>query len=270
MTWTTRQRSEGAGALAYCVEGRGPAVVLIHGVGLRAEAWNAVSQTLAPDFTVYTLDMPGHGASPLAGAAQLNDYVARVLTFIHTLDAPIYLAGHSMGAMIAVEVAAQAPERVAAVAGLNAIYRRSAEAAAAVQSRAAALTHLTAPDPAPTLARWFGAAPSGATAEAAAACRSWLTQVDPDGYATAYGIFVRHDGPSKERLQRLQMPTLFQTGADDPNSTPGMSQAIAAKAPFGDALTVTGAAHMMPMTHPETVAEALHSCFTRRVQADAD
>ncbi|WP_299831062.1 alpha/beta fold hydrolase [uncultured Roseobacter sp.] len=270
MTWTTRPRSEGAGALAYCAEGRGPAVVLIHGVGLRAEAWNAVSKALAPDFTVYTLDMPGHGASPLAGAAQLNDYVARVLTFIHTLDAPIYFAGHSMGAMIAVEVAAQAPEKVAAVAGLNAIYRRSAEAAAAVQSRAAALMHLTAPDPAPTLARWFGAAPSGATVEAAAACRAWLMEVDPDGYAAAYGVFARHDGPSEDRLQRLQMPTLFQTGADDPNSTPEMSQVMAAKAPFGQGMIVAGAAHMMPMTHPEAVAEALHNCFTRRVQADAD
>ncbi|WP_299783734.1 alpha/beta hydrolase [uncultured Roseobacter sp.] len=270
MTWTTRQRSEGAGALAYCVEGRGPAVVLIHGVGLRAEAWNAVSPILAPDFTVYRIDMPGHGASPLGGAAKLSDYVARVLTFIHALDGPVCLAGHSMGAMIVVEVAAQAPEKVVAVAGLNAIYRRSAEAAAAVQSRAAALTHLTAPDPAPTLARWFGAAPSGATAEAAAACRSWLTQVDPDGYATAYRIFARHDGPSEKRLRRLQMPALFQTGADDPNSTPDMSQAMAAKAPFGQALTVPGAAHMMPMTHPDAMAEALHSCFTRRVQADAD
>lgn len=265
MMWITRPRSEGAGALAYCVEGRGPSVVLIHGVGLRAEAWNAVSRVLASDFTVYMIDMPGHGASPLSGMAKLSDYVARVLTFMHALDAPVRLAGHSMGAMIAVDVAAQAPEKVAGLAGLNAICRRSAEAAAAVQARAAALTQSGISDPAPTLARWFGVAPSGATAEAAAACRAWLMQVDPDGYAAAYGTFARHDGPPDETLRQLHMPVLFQTGADDPNSTPQMSQAMAAKARFGQAQTVPGAAHMMPMTHPEAVAEALHSCFAGKV-----
>jgi pimeloyl-ACP methyl ester carboxylesterase len=47
------------------------------------------------------------------------------------------------------------------------------------------------------------------------------------------------------------------TGALEPNSTPAMSEAMAALTPKGRAIIVPDAAHMMPMTHPEVVNAAL-------------
>ena len=270
MIWTTRLRSEGAGGLAVWREGSGPPLMLIHGVGLRAEAWGGVVRLVAGFRTVHAVDMPGHGASSLGGTATLSDFIDRIGTFVQSLDTPVTLAGHSMGAMIALELAGRMPDRITGVAALNAIYRRTPEATRAVQARADELDGVSVPSPDATLARWFGTAPQGADAEAAAACRAWLTGVDPKGYATAYRIFAHQDGPADALLQRLTMPALFQTGPGDLNSIPAMSQAMADRAPQGRAdivpgagqsvtvaVEVQGSAHMMPMTHADAVARTL-------------
>ena len=71
MTWKTRPRSERSG-LAWIEQGAGPSVLLLHGVGLRAEAWNAQADALTEaGFHVLAPDMLGHGSSsaPPAPAA---------------------------------------------------------------------------------------------------------------------------------------------------------------------------------------------------------
>ena len=51
------------------------------------------------------------------------------------------------------------------------------------------------------------------------------------------------------------------TGAHDLNSTPAMSLAMAALAPFGKSRISDDAAHMMPMTHVDEVTLALVTFF---------
>lgn len=250
MTWKTRLRSEVAG-LAAIVAGSGPRLILLHGVGLRAEAWAPVIDALAPQFRVIAPDLPGHGESPAEHLPDtLSEYADRIAPLLS--DGAV-VAGHSMGAMITLELAGRFPQRVRAVAALNAIFRRSAAAQAAVLARAADLDGQGGADPAPTLARWFG----GSQSSVRAACHDWLTSTDPAGYRAAYSVFAGHDGPSQAALRALHCPALFMTGADEPNSTPAMSRAMADLAPRGRAVVVPGAAHMMPMTHPEATAAAV-------------
>lgn len=82
--------------------GKGPPVVLLHGLGCSHRHWNGVARRLARAHRVYTWDARGHGAArPLTGepvtlprlgrdVAQLFDYYA--------LDG-VLLVGHSMGAL---------------------------------------------------------------------------------------------------------------------------------------------------------------------------
>ncbi|MEE4188825.1 MAG: alpha/beta fold hydrolase, partial [Roseobacter sp.] len=203
MIWTTRRRSEGAGDLWFFDQGTGPPLVLIHGVGLRAEAWLALLPALTERYRVICVDMPGHGASPLMRTAALDDFLSRLSDFVAGFAGPVRIGGHSMGALLAVELAACRPEQIVAVAALNTVFRRTPDAARAVRARAQALAHSPAADPAPTLTRWFGAAPSGDLQDCAAACRGWLTQADADGYAAAYRVFAHQDGPSDASLTRL-------------------------------------------------------------------
>ena len=258
MTWTTLPRSK-QGDLSTIVSGDGPPVLLIHGVGLRGEAWCGQIDTLSTDHKVTAVDMPGHGASVLRGGKMtLTDYSDCIAA---TLTEPTLVIGHSMGAMIALDIAVRFPNLVLGVVALNAVYQRDTAASKAVMARAANLDGHSMPDPSGTLERWFGTAASPARD----ACRNWLNSVDPKGYAAAYRVFASEDGPAPADLATLRCSALFITGSKEPNSTTAMSHAMALLAPRGRASIIEGAAHMMPMTHPNLVNAALlefaQECF---------
>ncbi|MEP5728154.1 MAG: alpha/beta hydrolase [Sulfitobacter sp.] len=252
MMWTTRQRSDLA-QLRVISAGSGPAVLLIHGVGLCADTWNPQIDALAEEFSVTAVDMPGHGTSQrLPPDADLTAYTE---TIAACLTDKTVVVGHSMGAMIALNLAARHPDKISGVAALNAIFQRTPDAQTAVRARAQSLDGHSMADPLATLSRWFGDVPSPARE----ACHRWLTCVDPQGYRTAYRVFADEDGPTEQTLKTLRCPALFVTGSDEPNSTPAMSHAMANLTPNGRAHIIEGAAHMMPMTHSEKLnAHLLH------------
>ena len=48
----------------YLTAGSGPPLVLVHGVGTSAGEWSWVLPTLARDYLVYAIDLPGfHGSA---------------------------------------------------------------------------------------------------------------------------------------------------------------------------------------------------------------
>ena len=109
--------------LAYERHGAGPTLVLLHGVGHRRQAWNAVLGPLTQHRTVITVDLPGHGASPpLRGIADGRPVVgvmaAEILAFFDELglDRP-HVAGNSLGGALA--LLAGAAGRAATVTGLS-------------------------------------------------------------------------------------------------------------------------------------------------------
>src|SRR5438132_14297977 len=79
--------------LHYLVEGRGPAVVLVHGLGGFAESWRHTLGTLAGRTTVYALDLPGFGPSAKPRAwYRLPSFPAALLACMEALrilDAPL-------------------------------------------------------------------------------------------------------------------------------------------------------------------------------------
>lgn len=255
MTWTIPQRSDGPSGLALSCSGEGPAILLIHGVGLRSESWARQIPALAERFTVIAVDLPGHGDSASFDAAPtLSDYAERIAEVIDWQIGPAVIAGHSLGALIALEIAVRHPDLCAGVAALNAIFRRSKQASDAVRARADNLPLGNISDPEPTLERWFEV---DQNPDAEKACRDWLLAADPAAYKAAYTVFAQADGPSDDALRGLSCPGLFMTGSEEPNSTPAMSEAMAALVPDGRCVVIDGAAHMMPMTHPGAVNSAL-------------
>jgi len=260
MIWTTRPRSNLAPLRAICA-GHGPRIVLLHGVGLRAEAWNPVIDALVEHgYQVIAPDMPGHGSPPmhLADVAAYAEVIRRALP---EDGCPTVCIGHSMGAMIALDLAENSPEAACGVVAVNAVFNRSPAASHAVVKRAGALDGRRLPDPAPTLQRWFGERPSAERER----CESWLTSVDAKGYQQAYRCFASARLPSRQSLQNMQWPSLFVTGAQDPNSTAEMSQHMAKIAPNGHSEIIQDAAHMMPMTHAAQLIPILlpflETCF---------
>lgn len=255
----TLRLSDGA-AVRALVAGEGPTVLLIHGVGLRAEAWAPQIAALAVDHRVIAVDMPGHGDSDaLPEGARLPDYVAWASRVVMALDlGPVSLAGHSMGAMIAAGVAVERPNLLARVALLNGVHRRTAEARAAVTARA---DQIAAGDDGidGPLSRWFGPADALVRAQVA----GWLRGVDRQGYAAAYRAFAEGDGVYADRLHTISCPALVLTGEGDGNSTPAMAQAMADAMVQGRAQVIAGHRHMMNLTAPAAVNAALRHWLSR-------
>ncbi|RDI50742.1 alpha/beta fold hydrolase [Nocardia mexicana] len=85
-----------------------PVAVLLHGNADSSAAWARVGPVLAEGFTVYALDLRGHGASatPPAGRYELDAAADDVRAFLDALElrSPL-LVGHSWGAAIALLVA---------------------------------------------------------------------------------------------------------------------------------------------------------------------
>jgi pimeloyl-ACP methyl ester carboxylesterase len=110
-------------AMHYLVEGRGPAVVLVHGLGGFAETWRHNLPALAARATVYAVDLPGFGRSAKPAARYDLPYFARVLhAFGNTLGLPqVSLVGHSMGGAVCVTYALMHPSRVERLALVGAI-----------------------------------------------------------------------------------------------------------------------------------------------------
>ena len=95
--------------------GRGEPLVLIHGLATTREIWTAVRPELACKRRVITLDVPGFGESaPVGEGFELEvvaDRIARGLAS-HGVRGPFDLVGHSLGAALAVTLAATRPRTV--------------------------------------------------------------------------------------------------------------------------------------------------------------
>ncbi len=91
-----------------------PVLILIHGAGMDGTVWQLQSRYLAHrDIRVLAIDLPGHGQSKgwaLTSIDAMADWVASFMDAAHVDRAVV--AGHSMGALIALEIAARHPDRV--------------------------------------------------------------------------------------------------------------------------------------------------------------
>ena len=248
--------------VGYRRSGRGPAVTLIHGVGLKGSIWAPQIAALESDHEVIAVDMPGHGASsPPPEAPRLIDYAEAVRAVLDTLGVEMAnLVGHSMGALVALEFALAYPERTHSVVAMNAVFCRTSEQRAAIFARVEELDGGTRlPNWSGTLLRWFGDPVPPHLTQAAASTETLLANADPVGYARTYRLFAEGDADHGARLADLAVPALFLTGADDPNSTPAMSAAMARLAPQGRLVTLPQTRHMMALTHADAVNRELRN-----------
>ena len=93
--------------------GHGPSIVLVHGLGSRAEHWLPTARLLARRHRVVLVDLPGHGLSEMPEPLTL-EHAAQALDLALANEAkvPCVLVGHSVGGLVAAAEALDHPERV--------------------------------------------------------------------------------------------------------------------------------------------------------------
>ena len=214
-------------AINFDVEGRGPHVTLVHGVGSHLQAWDGVVAALRDEFTLLRYDLRGHAKSGKPpGPYALDDYVADLAAL---LDAQAVdrtaLVGFSFGGMIAPAFTARHPERVRALGIVSAVAGRTPAQRAAILERADELARGGATTTVgAAIERWFTPEFRARHAEIIERQIERVLGNDPVGYAAAYRTFAETD--VIDDLHEIRCPTLVMTGEHDTGSTPTMARAI--------------------------------------------
>ncbi len=143
-------------ALAYDDAGAGdPPIVFVHGLACNRGFWPFQVEHFAARHRVIAVDLRGHGDSDAPHQRYRMQALADDLAWTcGQLGAvqPV-LVGHSMGGLVALELAAAQPERVRAVAMIDSVLLPGGNRAGVVHAEVAGLR---GPDPDGTLRDYYG------------------------------------------------------------------------------------------------------------------
>ncbi len=251
--------------------GAGSPVVLVHGVGMDQRVWAPQVHALMQTHQVIVYDMLGHGHSALpAGALDLGDYVRQLRELMAHLGLQRpHVVGHSMGALVALELGVAHSDECRSIVALNGVYCRSEAQRQSIIWRAEELMkNGKSSNMDGTIARWFGEPVPCELAAAAALSRQLLDEVDAQGYARAYQVFAKADARHQGRLHAIAVPTLFATGDGDPNSTPEMARAMHRELPGSRLAILAGQRHMMALVAVDQVNQLLSEFMAQAEQTE--
>jgi pimeloyl-ACP methyl ester carboxylesterase len=111
----------------YLVEGQGPPLLFLHGHRSDAKRWKNLILKLGEKYTVFAPDLPGFGLSQeLPTFHRMENYLPYLLEFIKQLKLENFtLMGGSMGAVLAVSLAKEIPEKIKKLVLLGPIYDKT-------------------------------------------------------------------------------------------------------------------------------------------------
>ena len=242
------------------ISGAGPALVLLHGVGLNQSIWEAQVKAFAPTHQIITFDLLGHGRSAvIARNATLDDWVLQLETLAQELRLERFsLLGFSFGGMIAQAYAAKHADSIEKLVLMSTVYARNEQERAGVLARLD-VAQREGPQAiiGAALSRWFSPEFAAEFPEVMQNYERMLRNNDAVSFLAAYKCFAGDDKQLVGRLSEFNHPTLVMTGALDGGSTPDMARRLAATIASASLSIVPLARHMMPVEMPDEVNSVL-------------
>jgi pimeloyl-ACP methyl ester carboxylesterase len=255
------------GADAYCYTGGKtfdaslPTVVFIHGAQNDHSVWALQSRYLAHHgFGVLAVNLPGHGRSrgtALRSVAEMADWVLALLDAAGVRTAA--LVGHSMGSLIALEVAYRAPARVSRLAMLGTTYpMRVSEdlLSTARDDEPAAIDMVNIFSHSSMAQKPSCPGPGFSVMGGAQRLMERMSALNPD--QLFYTDFFACDAYANGEVaaQKVRCPTLFIFGSKDMMTPPKSTKVLTAAIPHGQVVMVD-AGHSLMQEQPDAVLDAL-------------
>lgn len=233
----------------------GPAVVLIHALGLDRRMWDLVMPGLSAGRRVFAYDVRGHGSAagaPVPGA--MTDTGADLLFVLDALGLDrAHVVGLSYGGGIAQAAAVTAPDRFASLS----LLATTDHPFDAFEGRAvAAEKEGMAAQVIPSLTRWFTPSALAVNAWGVRYARECVLRGDATDWSGAWRAFRNFD--VQEGLSRLDLPVLVLAGELDASTTPAIMSEIVNRIPGARYRELPGAPHMQSLETPDLVTTALN------------
>ena len=250
--------------LHYTVDGPddGPTLVLGSSLGTTSALWEPQIPALTTRLRVVRYDHRGHGHSPVPpGPYQLDELGGDVLAMMDQLGVQrFHVGGISLGGMVAMWIAAKAPERVdrmtlvctSAKLGPPEMWQTRARTVRAEGIGAIADT---------LLGRWVPAEFATRRPDVVESLRAMLISTPIEGYAGCCAAIETMD--LEPDLERVTAPTLVIAGLEDESTPPTHAQRIAAGIAGSRLTLIAGAAHLANVSRPELVGQLMSDHLTQ-------
>jgi pimeloyl-ACP methyl ester carboxylesterase len=229
------------------ITGTGPPLLLLHGFAASGEYFDSIAPYLRDRYTLLAPDRPGFGFSDRAAGADYS-HGAQAALFLDLLDRlgieRTAVIGHSLGAAVALRMAARQPARIPALV-LAAGPGRDERVPRVLGPIVDLVLPLLLESPA--VIRWVnrtaasgGRGPDGETIE------RLLRVARVRGTAAAWSTMLlrtQHDAPPP--LGAIRTPTLVMAGEKDRYLSPTTARRMAEALPNGRAVVIAGARHLL-------------------------
>lgn len=222
----------------------------LHGAGLSGSTWRGMTQQLP---LAQTPDLPGHGRATAIDPPRVEGFARTLLP--HVPDQAV-LIGHSLGGMVALELAHLARERVAALVLVEAVPTvRDTRLGRMSAVIARSMMHMA------PLAWLRKLSVMGQSAATRCELQRQLAQHDRPGLIAAMEAAATYDG--RPLLEGISVPTLIVVGRQN-RATHRGAQLAALRIPDAELVQVSGG-HMLHTDNPLHLRRAIDAFLRRRL-----
>ena len=250
--------------LAHSVAGAGPPLYMVHGIGSRRATWDGLVPGLKGDFTCVTMDLRGHGQSPVPPVPYTLDDLVDDLEALRARlgHQRIHVIGHSLGGQIGPAYARAYPERALTVTLLSTAAGRTADDSAKVKGVVALMREKGVEPVLKTLIeRWYTDEFIAARPDAIEARIRQVVDTPEEVFLSVFDIYA--EAEMAPWLHEITCPCLVLTGELDGGCNPRLNRFIAGELADSELVILDGLKHSILIEAPEKVLPPVRDFLLR-------
>ena len=240
--------------VSYRVEGSGPPLYMVHGIGSRKITWDPLIADLSQSFTCVSYDLRGHGDSPVPQPPYTLDELVEDLEALRIRlgHEKIHVIGHSLGGMIGPAYARAYPDRVLSVGLLSTAAGRNEEDRAKLRAVGEAMESKGVMTVINTLVeRWYTDEFIEQRPDLIEMRKKQVEDTPEAVFLSVFWIYATTEmGPW---LKKITCPCLVLTGELDGGCNPRLNEFMHAQLPDSRLVILEGIKHSILVEGPERV-----------------